>query len=103
MKQIFNLRIFKVVCIITIFSTVVGCFNRELRGKVIKSKDYGTYLIINEKDNENCTLYVDDRVWPVEVGQKGKITPGNHKLKCGGTVEITIKKGTTFSFDYWGP
>jgi hypothetical protein len=80
-----------------------GCFNRELRGKVFKSKDNSTYLIIKNKDFKDCIVFVDGGIWPHEIGQKGLISPGIHKIKCGGLVEIFVKKGTTFVFDYWGP
>lgn len=87
---------------ILLFTT--SCFvNRELRGKVHQSMDHKTYLIIQEKDGENCEIYVDGKIWPYEIGVKGEIKSGTHEIMCGGKLTIEIKEGTTFIFDYWGP
>jgi len=93
----------KVISIIILFFNFSCSINRELRGRVQQSKDHKTYLIIQEKDNENCEIYVDDTIWPYEIGVKGEIQPGTHKIKCGGQLTIKIIEGTTFIFDYWGP
>ena len=87
---------------ILLFSTSCG-INRELRGRVQHSKDHKTYLIIKEKDNENCEIYVDGEIWSYEIGVKGEIKSGSHEIMCGGKLTIEIKEGTTFIFDYWGP
>jgi len=56
------------------------CFlHRELRGKVKPSKDHKTYLIIKEKNSENCEMYVDGKIWPYDVGIKGEIKAGVHE------------------------
>jgi hypothetical protein len=82
-----------------------SCFlGHDLRGKVKQSKDHKTYLLIREKDNENCLIYIDDEIWPYKVGVKGEIKPGTHEIKGGGQLTIEIKEGTTFIFNnYWGP
>jgi len=94
---------FKSISISILLFTTSCYVHRELRGKVQQSKDHKTYLIIQEKDSENCEIYVDGKIWPYEVGVKGEIKSGIHEITCGGKLTIETKEGTTFIFDYWGP
>jgi hypothetical protein len=81
-----------------IFTLLISsCFQRELRGKVRKSSDKETYLVFDEVWGE---IFVDGEKWNFKIGEKGKILPGEHSID--GLI-ITIKKGTTFHFNYWGP
>jgi hypothetical protein len=82
---------------------LAGCFHRELRGTIKRSTDKGTYLVVLDKDSPNSDVYVDGVRWPHSFGEKGIISPGSHKITCGGTVQIEVKEGTVFRFDYWGP
>ncbi len=79
-----------------------SCFHRELRGKVYKSKNKSTYLVIQDDCNKN-QLFVDGKLWPKQTNELGEITPGFHKITGCGEVSIEIKEGTIFKFDYWGP
>jgi hypothetical protein len=76
---------------------IIGCFQRELRGKVRKSSDKETYLVFDEVWGE---IFVDGEKWNFKIGEKGKIQPGEHTIDG---IKITIQKGTTFHFNYWGP
>ncbi|PCJ01508.1 MAG: hypothetical protein COB15_00895 [Flavobacteriales bacterium] len=90
--------------ILLIGFTFVGCANRELRGKVKPFPDNKTYLVIEDDHGGGCgPILIDGKEWQFKIGEKGKIEPGIHTVKCGGELEITIKEGTTFYFDYWGP
>lgn len=91
-----------------ILFVAVICFtscsvHRELRGKVYRSKGKQTYLIFKEKAWDDCVLFVDGKIWPYAVGERGTIAPGTHSITCGGDVVIEIQAGRTFEFDYWGP
>jgi hypothetical protein len=33
---------------------------------------------------------------PLRFGVAGKISPGTHTIECGGKIEFSIEKGTTF-------
>jgi hypothetical protein len=78
-------------------------FHRELRGWFYRSKDQETYLVVKEKDCNECALYVDGNLWMHNLGEKGKINPGFHVITCGGEVRIDVRAGKTFVFNYWGP
>jgi hypothetical protein len=101
----------KILKVITVLAIKIGAIlfiascasGRELRGRVYKSKDHKTYLVIKEKDNEKCEVHVDGEIWPYAIGIRGEIKPGKHEIQCGGKLTIEIKEGTTFIFDYWGP
>ena len=95
-----TIRVFFTITIITLLSR---CFNRELRGKVRKSDDNATYLIIEEGCGADNKIFVDGKEWPFKIGEKGKVSSGEHTLICGGELSIEIKEGTVFHFDYWGP
>lgn len=89
---------------IIVISLLSSCFNKELRGRIKKSLDKETYLVIEDDNGGECgPILVDGKVWPYKIGEKGKIKPGEHTLQCGGELRISIKEGTIFYFDYWGP
>jgi hypothetical protein len=91
-------------CLVASMVTVAGCPGRELRGRVEKSVDGGTYLAIDDDNGGKCGLMlVDGQVWPYAIHSPGPIAPGEHEIECGSGAGIIIKKGTTFHFDYWGP
>jgi hypothetical protein len=84
----------------------VGCAKRELRGKSVRSADGKTYLVIEDNNGGQCgAIQVDGREWPHPIRLAGEIEPGVHKISCGdaGAIEFSVKSGTTFRFDYWGP
>jgi hypothetical protein len=90
--------------LIILLCLLSSCFNRELRGKVKKSQDKGTYLVIEDDNGGKCgNILVDGKVWPYKIGEKGKIESGEHRIECGGSLTINIKESTVFHFDYWGP
>ena len=77
-------------------------YHRELRGKVYKSKNKSTYLVILDDCNQN-KIYVDGKLWTIKTNELGEISPGLLKISGCGEVTIEIKEGTIFKFDYWGP
>jgi hypothetical protein len=85
-----------------IYST--SCYRKDLRGKVIKSRDSETYLVILDDCNlSQGSILVDGHKWNYPIGEKGKIEPGEHTIDGCGKIKIVIKDGTIFYFDYWGP
>jgi len=98
MKCFFNATILLLTIIF-----LCGCASNNIRGDIRKSNDNETYLIIKESCGNNNIIYVDGKVWPYKIGEKGKIKPGKHTLRCGGDLDIIIKEGTVFYFKYWGP
>jgi hypothetical protein len=82
---------------------IASCsYQRELRGKVYKSKNKSTYLVILDDCNQN-KIYVDGKLWTIKTNELGEISPGLHKITGCGEVTIQIIEGTIFKFDYWGP
>ena len=84
----------------------VGCSDGELRGKSVPSTDGGTYLVIDDDNGGECgPMIVDGREWKHEIHSPGPIEAGAHQVSCGegGETGFTIRPGTTFHFDYWGP
>ncbi|MCW1717150.1 hypothetical protein OIZ54_00135 [Pseudoalteromonas sp. A3] len=76
----------------------------ELRGRYKTSLDGKTYLVIEDNNGGNCgPLLVDKKEWPYGLNAKGEVKPGEHRIECGGWRGISIQKGTTYYFDYWGP
>jgi len=74
-----------------------------LRGIIQKSDDKATYLVIEEGCGDGNKIFVDGKEWLFKIGEKGEVSSGKHTLLCGGELNIEIKKGTVFHFDYWGP
>lgn len=93
----------RILGIMFVLLVLINCSGNHLRGQTEESADKKTYLVFQEKDCADCPIYVDGKIWEFEIGQKGLLTPGRHVIECGGKLEIEIKEGTTFIFDYWGP
>ena len=84
--------------------SLAGCDDAHLRGSVTKSSDDKTYLTVLDDNGGVCgPIIVDGKIWPHKIGVAASITPGRHRIECGGWVEFDIPKGVVFSFDYWGP
>ena len=81
--------------------------NRTLRGWWTKSHDGKTYLVIEDDDggegDDGRQCFLDGKLWPHKIGQRGEIEPGGHELGCPGKVGFKVNAGTEFHFDYWGP
>ncbi|VXC05724.1 conserved hypothetical protein [Pseudomonas sp. 8BK] len=76
----------------------------ELRGRYKESSDGKTYLVIEDDNGGQCgPLLVDKKEWPYDLNQKGQVEPGEHSIECGTGMEIIIKEGKTYYFNYWGP
>lgn len=73
----------------------------ELRGRYKASDDGNTYLIVEDQGTDNCI--VNDKPWPYNATQKGKVSHGVVHIECGMYVTITVPKGTMYFFNYWGP
>jgi hypothetical protein len=85
-------------------SLAVSCSKRELRGRIQKSNNGGSYLVINNDNGGKCgEVLLDGRKWPYPLHAFGQVPSGVHTLECGTKVEFEIKPGTIFQFDYWGP
>jgi len=84
--------------------SISACAKRSLRGHSLPSKDGRTYLVIDELNGSACVRpLLDGRPWPHPVGVPGSVSPGKHRITCGGEIEFVIEPRTTFHFDYWGP
>ena len=87
-----------------VVASAVGCHDRELRGYSEPSRDAQTYLVVDDDNGGGCgPIRVDGEPWPHPVRSPGLIAPGDHVIECGGEIGFSIKPGTTFHFDYWGP
>ena len=100
----------KVSSILILFFIVCSCsINQCLRGKISKSKDDFSYLVIVDNNGGLCgELYVDGKKWLSDINQKTKIELGTHYISCGdslkeNSVEFKIPSKSIFYFDYWGP
>ena len=90
--------------LLTMIFCFSGCFSKELRGNIKRSKDKLTYLVFDYRGENQCEeIIVDGKIWPYKIGEKGSISSGEHTITCGGALTIIIKEGTTFHFNYWGP
>jgi len=58
-------------------------------------------LMITVVDADQSSLM--EKIWSHSIGEAGLITPGHHKIQCGGWIEFDIPEGVVFHFDYWGP
>ena len=85
-------------------TSLMGCGDKYLRGKVEKSSDGKTYLAIVDDNGGQCgPLKVDGKIWPYKINEPGPISPGEHTIECGGSISFIIPAGAVFNFDYWGP
>lgn len=76
----------------------------ELRGRYKESPDGKTYLAIEDDNGGQCgPLLVNGKEWQHSLNNKGQVAPGEHSIECGTGMEVTIKEGTTYYFNYWGP
>ncbi|MGB4072500.1 hypothetical protein [Pseudomonas sp.] len=76
----------------------------ELRGRYKESSDGETYLVIEDDNGGQCgPLLVDEKEWSHGLNKKGRVAPGEHSIKCGAGMDVIIKEGATYYFDYWGP
>lgn len=94
------------VVLLLAWLTLSSCFREDLRGDSTRSPDGKTYLVIKDDNGGACgPMKLDDQVWPHRINEPGPITPGIHKLECGdsGSVQIEVRAGKTYHFDYWGP
>ena len=84
--------------------TLVGCGDNHLRGSVVNSEDGKTYLAVVDDNGGNCgPILLDGKPWPHKINELGIVSPGRHRIECGGSVEFDIPQGVIFKFDYWGP
>jgi hypothetical protein len=82
----------------------VACNHRQPRGGSTPSQDGYTYLAVMDDNGGKCgPIKVDGKVWPLSIGQAGRLEPGSHTIECGGSIQFDIPKGVLFKFDYWGP
>jgi len=93
---------FRLPCLILI-CILSSCSNKNLRGEISISNDGETYLVFIKDCGSGNNIYVDGKLWNYDLNEKGIISPGEHKIICGGELSVSIKKGTTLHFDYWGP
>lgn len=83
---------------------MTGCDDGHLRGSVSPSSDGGTYLAVVDDNGGKCgPLLLDGKPWPHRIGEPGPVSPGRHRIECGGWVVFEIPKGVVYKFDYWGP
>lgn len=78
----------------------------ELRGRYQPSADKKTYLVMEDNNGGQCgALMIDNQIWPYAINTKAAVSAGLHRIACGSgnALEISIKQGTTYYFDYWGP
>ena len=84
--------------------SVAGCRDRDLRGYSEASHDAQSYLVVDDDNGGGCgTILVDKAPWPHPIHTPGPIAPGDHVIECGGEIAFSIKPGTIFHFEYWGP
>ena len=83
---------------------LTSCDDGHLRGSVVPSKDGGTYLAVVDDNGGACgPMLLDGNLWPYKIGEPGPVSPGRHRIECGGLIEFDIPQGVVFKFDYWGP
>ncbi len=87
---------------------LAGCKKRELRGWVESSSDGKSRLAI-EDDCNGAPMWVDGKRWPAPRSAPVEVAAGDHDISCGDRpdpesgMSVTVKPGTVFHFDYWGP
>ncbi|CAG5080496.1 hypothetical protein [Parvicella tangerina] len=102
-------QIFIPTILILLFSSACTT-GSDLRGKYKKSHDDKTYLIVEENNGGLCgNIFVDGKIWPYQIGEKGPISAGQHNITCSdkpeteGLISFEVMEGTTYRFQYWGP
>lgn len=76
----------------------------EFRGHYKPSTDGKTYLVIEHDNGGGCgSLSVDGNRWPHRIHEAGEVMPGTRTIQCGGEIDIEIKPGNIYYFNYWGP
>lgn len=76
----------------------------ELRGRYEPSADGKTYLVIEDDNGGHCgVLSVDGERWPHRIHERGEVEPGIRTISCGAAIDLAIKPGNIYYFDYWGP
>ena len=104
LKRLRHLFLFSAACLLPISCGWLFNSDGHLRGSTIESSDGRTYLSILDDNGGGCgPIQVDGQVWPHKIGVPGLISPGIHRIECGGELEFEIPPGVIFSFDYWGP
>ena len=101
-------RAIKIVSLLAIVGLLLLIFypkgKRHLRGSTEASKNGKTYLVIVDDNASAChEIKIDGKVWPHKKNEAGLISPGIHKIECGGEIEFEIPSGVIFYFNYWGP
>ena len=100
MKNIIGLIALSIVVAVSI----TACDDGHLRGNVSPSSDGKTYLAVDDDNGGHCgPIIVDGKIWKHKIGEAGPISPGRHKIECGGWINFDIPSGVVFRFDYWGP
>ena len=90
--------------LITFVLFLSGCDDGHLRGKVTESSDGETYFAVIDNNGGHCgPILLDGIEWIHPVGEKAKIIPGRHTIKCGSTISFEVPSGVLYEFDYWGP
>lgn len=82
------------------------CTSRsDLRGTDEPSADGGTFLSIDDDNGGGCPLTVDGKPWKLAPKALGAVKPGRHKVACGpgSSLDVTVRAGRAYHFDYWGP
>ena len=84
-----------------------GC-DGDLRGSSAPSTDGASYLVVDDDNGGRCgPILVDGRRWPHRIGERGRITAGQHRIACcvasDQDMVVEIAEGRVYTFDYWGP
>ena len=81
-----------------------ACGESDLRGTFKPSKDGKTYLAVVDDNGGHCgPMKVDGKLWPHPIGEMGEVSPGHHKIECGGEIEFDVRQSVVYKFNYWGP
>jgi hypothetical protein len=89
---------------VTIIGCEKGCEEREFRGRIVRSAEGQTYIIVDDDSAGKCgPMMVDGKEWPYTLHAPELIKPDSHVIMCGREVKLDIKKGTTFHFDFGPP
>ena len=95
---------------LTVLAFCVACSERDVRGWWEISHDGKTYLVLEDSDGANCPpVFLDGREVALEIGRRVEIESGSHSVICGKGSDpnqglgFSVREGTTYHFDYWGP